>query len=276
MDRAEPKVVLVLMAHPDDAEFLCGGTLALLSEAGFAVHIAAAAKGDCGTATLGPEEISAIRREEARRAAAVLGGTFHCLEGRDLLVFYDESTVRRATALLRRVRPRLVITHNPQDYMPDHEQTSLIARAACFNAPIPNAPVAPLPGDQVEPGPGRTDPPAPRIPHLYYADPIEGKDLLGRPVRPSLIADVSARLEKKVEMLAAHASQREWLRRHHGMDEYIDAMRRWGAERGKLIGAACAEGFRQHRGHAFPQDDLLREALGPAARWLGDGAGEDT
>src|SRR5262245_54929641 len=165
MAAPERRVALVLMAHPDDAEFLCGGTLALLSRSGFEIHIATAANGDCGTATLKPEEIAAIRREEGRRAAAVLGGTYHCLEGEDLLVFYEETMLRRADALLRKVRPHLVITHNPQDYMPDHEQTSLIARAACFNAPIPNAPVGPLPGDGGRPGPARIDPPAPRIPH---------------------------------------------------------------------------------------------------------------
>jgi N-acetylglucosamine malate deacetylase 1 len=266
MASPETRVALVLMAHPDDAEFLCGGTLALLAQSGFEIHIATTANGDCGTATLGPAEIAAIRGEEGRKAAAVLGGTYHCLDGRDLLIFYNEEMVRRADTLLRRVRPHVVITHNPQDYMPDHEQTSMIARAACFNAPIPNAPVAPLPGEEE-----RTRQ-APRIPHLYYADPIEGKDPLGRPVRPSLVIDVSRQVEKKVEMLAAHDSQREWLRRHHGMDEFIESMRRWGAARGKLIGAACAEGFRQHRGHAFPQDDLLRDLLGPAAHWLGDGS----
>jgi LmbE family N-acetylglucosaminyl deacetylase len=266
MDPAQERTVLTVMAHPDDAEFLCGGTLSLLAEAGWRVHIASATPGDCGTATLSQEEISSIRRAEGRAAAALLGGSYHCLEARDLLVFYEEVLLRRATALLRRVRPDVVITHNPQDYMPDHEQISMVARAACFNAPIPNAPVGPLPEDR-ESQP-RRDPPAPRIPHLYYADPVEGKDTLGAPVRPTLLIDVSRVLEKKERLLAAHVSQREWLRHHHGMDEYLESMRRWGAERGRLIGARSAEGYRQHRGHPFPQDDLLRSTLGPAARAL--------
>jgi LmbE family N-acetylglucosaminyl deacetylase len=259
MESGEPKVVLTLMAHPDDAEILCGGTLLHLLDRGWRIHIATATPGDCGSASLPPDEIAAIRRKEGRTAAGLLGGEFHCLEARDLLVFYGEPLVRRATALFRRVRPHLVITHAPQDYMPDHEQISLVARAACFNAPIPNAPVAE----------GAADPPAPRIPHLYYADPIEGKDPLGNPVDPAICIDVSACLERKVGLLAAHASQREWLRHHHGMDEYIESMRRWGAERGRLIGTACAEGFRQHLGHAFPQDDLLSATLlGPAVHAL--------
>jgi hypothetical protein len=59
-------------------------------------------------------------------------------------------------------------------------------------------------------------------------------------------------------MLACHASQREWLRAHHGMDEYLDAMRRFSAERGKLLGVPAAEAFVQHLGHGYPHDDLLQ------------------
>ena len=67
-------------------------------------------------------------------------------------------------------------------------------------------------------------------------------------------------------MLAEHASQREWLRRHHGVDEYLDAMERWTAERGAVAGVAYGEGFRQYRGHAYPQTALLQELLGSFAR----------
>ena len=52
-------------------------------------------------------------------------------------------------------------------------------------------------------------------------------------------------------------SQREWLRAHHGMDEYIESMKRHGEMRGKALGTKYAEGFIQHRGHPYPQDDLL-------------------
>ncbi len=267
---APASTVLTILAHPDDAEILCGGTLILLADRGWRVHIASATPGDCGTATLPPDEIAAIRRAEGEAAAGCVGGAYHCLEARDLLVFYDEVMVRRATALVRRVRPAIVITHSPSDYMPDHEQISLVARAACFNAPIPNAPSADLPEDAAARAAFESrrtpDPPAPGIPHLYYADPIEGKDPFGRAVAPGLLVDVTAVMDRKAEMLAKHASQREWLRHHHGMDEYIDAMRRWGAERGRLAHVGSAEGFRQHVGHAYPSNDLLREALGPLAR----------
>jgi LmbE family N-acetylglucosaminyl deacetylase len=242
-------VVLALMAHPDDAEFLCGGTLVHLSRLGWKVHIATATPGDCGSSTLQPDEIAAVRRREGEASARRLGGAYHCLERRDLLVFYDEALVRAATGLLRQVRPRLVITHSPADYMLDHEQISMAARAAAFNAPIPNAPAA------------GTAPPLGAIPHLYYADPIEGKGPLGDAVLPSLLIDVTAVLDEKLALLAEHASQRDWLRSHHGIDEYLESARRWGRERGRLARVEQAEGFRQHRGHAYPQDDLLALTL---------------
>lgn len=241
--------VLTLMAHPDDAEILCGGTLALLARRGWAVHIATVAQGDCGSATLSGEEIAAIRRREAEAAAALLGGRFHCLGRRDLLVRYEPDSLRDAVGLLRRVRPRILLTHSPADYMLDHEQASLIARAAAFGAPMPNAP-APH---------GTT--PCESVPHLYYADPVEGKDNYGREVLPAVMVDVGSVFETRIRMLAAHSSQREWLRRHHGVDEYLDASRRWARARGRLGGCEYGEGFRQHLGHGYPQDDLLAKTL---------------
>jgi hypothetical protein len=63
----------------------------------------------------------------------------------------------------------------------------------------------------------------------------------------------------KLGMLARHASQREWLRAHHGMDEYLESARRHAAHRGAQAGVGFAEAFVQHRGHAYPQDDLLAQ-----------------
>ena len=63
----------------------------------------------------------------------------------------------------------------------------------------------------------------------------------------TLRIDISGVLERKGEMLAAHASQREWLQKVHGLDHYVQSMRDWSAHRGKEAGVAFAEGFRQHR-----------------------------
>src|SRR5262249_11365853 len=155
---------------------------------------------DCGSAELPPDEIAAVRRAEGARAAALLGAIYHCVEERDLLIFYAERPLERVTRLLRGVRPRVVLTHSPADYMLDREATSAVLRAAAFAAPAPTFLAGQAP-----------PPPLAHVPHLYYCDPIEGKDALGRPVEASLRVDVSGVIDLKAAMLSAHASQRDWL-----------------------------------------------------------------
>jgi len=240
------RAALAFMAHPDDAEFLCAGTLIRLAEAGWEVHIATAAPGAGGPMTQNRWDISARRTQEAAAAAALIGATYHCLDERDGMIVYDRPPIQKTIDLFRRVAPRLVFTLSTADYMIDHVQTSYLAQAASFVHGAPNLSAWPLREDTC-------------VPHLYYCDPMEGIDTLGNPVRPTTWIDISGQIEKKAEMLACHASQREWLRDHHGTDEYIDAMRRHGAMRGREIGAAAAEAFVQHRGHAYPKNDLLAE-----------------
>ncbi|MEX0611999.1 MAG: PIG-L deacetylase family protein [Pirellulales bacterium] len=244
------RVALTLLAHPDDAEFFCAGTLIRLADAGWEIHIATVAAGDCGSTTLSRPEIAALRKREGVAAAGKINATYHCLEEPDIQVVFDKETNRKAIDLLRRVAPTLLFTHPRHDYMLDHEHVHMLARAAAFSYPIPNASTLPLvPGSA--------------IPWLYYCDPVEARDpyTCGL-VEPTTYVDVSGQMERKIEMLACHASQRDWLRAHHGMDEYIDSMTRHSAERGQQIGAAYAEAFVQHRGHPFPQVDLLAEILG--------------
>ena len=75
--------VLAIHAHPDDIEFQCAGTLALLKQRGCHITTATMTPGDCGSAELGPDEISAVRRAEAKAAADLLGADYLCLEFRD-------------------------------------------------------------------------------------------------------------------------------------------------------------------------------------------------
>jgi LmbE family N-acetylglucosaminyl deacetylase len=248
-------VVLSLLAHPDDAEFLCAGTLIRLArERSWQVHVATMTPGDCGSAELDALTIAALRRGEGARAAGLIGAAYHCLEERDLRFFYAERPLEQVVRLIRAVRPRILLTHSPADYLLDHEMTSTLARAAAFASAVPN-----FMAERGLPGPLE------HIPHLYYCDPIEGKDALGREVAPGFLVDVSAVIDTKAEMLAAHASQRDWLLKHHGMDHYVRSMRDWGAHRGKQAGVAFAEGFRQHLGHSYPQDNLLGSLLGARA-----------
>lgn len=253
---AAPIRVLALHAHPDDIEFQCAGSLALLREAGCHLTMTTMTPGDCGSVEHDAEAISEIRRSEARAAAALIGADCLCLEFRDLAIFNDDDSRRRVTEALRRARPDLILTAPPVDYLCDHEMTSLLVRDACFTAPIPNFATR-----QWEPAP-----PLPRIPHLYYVDPIGGADRDGRPQPTGFHVDVSRVFGLKRQMLACHASQRHWLHRQHGIDEYLDSQERWGAQRGSEIGVAQAEAFRQYLGHPYPHDNLLLSLIGQDGR----------
>lgn len=250
MPEPKNKTVLALLAHPDDAEFVCAGTLILLAQRGWTIHIATAANGNCGTMTETRWSIAGIRTAEAATAAAMIGGTYHCLGCDDGFVMFDRQTLQAAYDLFRLVNPSLVFLPAAKDYMYDHDMTSMVGRAASFIFGAPNASALPLPKETM-------------VPYLYYCDPLESKDpITGQLVTPTTYVNISSTLEKKAEMLAAHVSQREWLRSYHGNDEYIDSMRRQSSLRGSQIDVAAAEAFVQHKGHPYPTDDLLAELFG--------------
>jgi LmbE family N-acetylglucosaminyl deacetylase len=168
-----------------------------------------------------------------------------------LSIVIDNDSKRRVTEAIRRHRPDLVLTAPPVDYMDDHEATSRLVRDGCFNASCPNYSTR-----QWEPAP-----PSDHLPHLVYVDPLEGMDLFAQPIAPHFYIDISSVFEIKRQMLACHASQREWLRAQHGVDEYLDSQRRWSQQRGREMGADYAEAFRQHRGHPYPGSNSLAELL---------------
>ena len=246
---------LAILAHPDDAEFLCAGTLIRLKiECGWDIHLATMTAGDCGSAEHTPEEIAGIRRTEAKSAADVIGADYQCLEILDLRVHYCDEQLEKVVRLLNAVAPDAVFTHSPEDYHLDHEQTSRLVRAATFAAPIPNF--------LHRPGHSEPHPPMKAIPHLWYCDPLEGKDQFGRPIPPAFRIDIGTAINEKGRMLDQHESQRAWLRKHHGVDNLVESMMEWSAKQGAAGGVKYAEGFRQHLGHSYPQSNLLADLLG--------------
>jgi LmbE family N-acetylglucosaminyl deacetylase len=240
--------IAIIHAHPDDAEIVAGGTLAHLHARGHRITVITMTAGDCGTTEYGPEEIARIRQGEAARAAAEIGADYRYAGFFDMAVFNDDPSRRRVTELLREVKPDILITASPADYHCDHEATSSLVRDACFAAPAPNYAI----------GRGET---LRAIPHLYFADPDEGIDREGREVLPHFVVDVAATLATKRKMLAHHESQRAWLQKHHGMDDYLETMETWTRSRGSLAGIEYGEGFRQYMGHPYPRTPLLQELL---------------
>ncbi|MPZ18262.1 MAG: PIG-L family deacetylase [Luteitalea sp.] len=244
--------VLTVMAHPDDVEILVGGMLLHLTGAGWEAAVITMTAGDCGSSeTPSKDEISRIRYAEAEASAASIGARYACAGLADVEVFANAESVRRVVELLRTFVPDVVITHSPSDYMLDHEETARIVRGAVFAGAMPlyqtrhAPPAAPLPS----------------TPALYYADPVEGLDPMGRRVYPDFYIDISEQIEGKRKLLAHHVSQRAWLRRQHGVDEYLERMTEWAAIYGRECGVAHAEGFRQHLGHGYPREPRLQDAL---------------
>ncbi len=246
-----PPRILAIHAHPDDVELQCFGTLALLRRRGCEVTIATMTPGDKGSDEHSRAEISEIRRGEGKAAADLIGAEYVCLEFSDLEIVVDNLSRRRVTEAVRRARPDVVLTAPPVDYMSDHEATSRLVRDACFAAPAKNF-------DTEVPDPA---PLLPRIPHLYYVDAVEHADLFGNPIPCDFVVDVGATYELKWQSFACHESQRAWLLKQHGMDDYMNALEKWTRKRGEEAGCEFGEGFRQHVGHPYPHDNRLLDLL---------------
>ena len=243
--------ILAIHAHPDDLELFAGGTLALLAHAGHQLTLVTLSNGDCGSTEYGAEQLSLMRQAEAAASARLIGAEYAWGGFRDLVIFQDDASRRRVTSLLRRFRPHLILTASPADYHCDHEATSRLVQDACFAASVPNYDTS-----AYDPAPATES-----IPHLYFIDPAAGIDREHREVRPQFLVDVDSLLPLKRDMLACHASQRAWLQRQHGMDDYLETMEQWARARGAMAGLGAAEGFRQYAGHPFPESPLLQDLL---------------
>ena len=248
--------VFALFAHPDDAEFLCAGTLALLADLGAKIHITTMTAGDCGSTLFTATKISRIRRQEAERAAKLIGAGYSCLKEKDLNIFYDRRTLGRVMQALRAANPHLVFTHSPEDYMVDHETTSRLCQTACFGAMAPN----------FQTGSRKAAPHLRSVPYLYYAEAFGGRNILGKEIPSTLFVDITSTFSRKGQMLACHESQRAFLSAQQGISDPGNMTRAMAERAGKISGYASAEGFRQHLGQGFPQNNLLSELMGERVR----------
>lgn len=180
-----PLDVLAIMAHPDDAELLCGGALAKSAEGGERVGIV-----DLTAGEMGSQGTPQLREREAAAAAAVLGVTVRrCAGFPDSRLMNDEPTRLAIVALLRELRPRVVVTHWKAGRHRDHRITSELVRDACFLSALrkldaPGEPFRPL--------------------KLVYATAFrEDAD------PPSFVVDITGQIDRKLGAVASYASQFE-------------------------------------------------------------------
>ncbi|MCF7853467.1 MAG: PIG-L family deacetylase [Candidatus Pacebacteria bacterium] len=250
--------IFALAAHPDDIEFVMGGTLILLAEADCDIHTMNIANGSCGSVTEDAETIARIRTEEARNAARHLDATFHPPLVPDLEIFYEQDLLAKVTAIMRDVAPDILLLQSPQDYMEDHMNAVRLAVTAAFCRGMRNFPVNP-PREAVD-----------KPVTIYHAQPHANRGPLNQVVTPDFYVDVSTVIDKKTAMLAEHRSQKEWLDHSQGMDAYLHAMQGFARDLGELSGGlAYAEGWRRHNplGLCGPDANPLADLLAPHCHW---------
>lgn len=215
--------VLAMVAHPDDAELLCAGTLARARADGAAIGIAVLCQGDKGRPAKPMKHLAAMRKKEMLNAAKLLGAKCHFGGVPDSELADDPAQRKIATELLRLFRPTLVIAHHPADYHADHRAAFALAAAAGWSSASHGYRTASKP---------LAAPPA-----IWIADTINALNC-----DPGFFVDVTAHLPLKRRMLACHKSQ--LLRGDDGDFSPLDEMLvRQASMRGAQAGVKAAEAF---------------------------------
>lgn len=249
----KPLTALAVVAHPDDVEFQMAGTLLLLKDAGADIHMWNLSNGCYGSTVYPYGVIVPMRWEEAQASAREAGATIYPPIVDDLAILYTMPLLAQVAAVVRRVKPDIILTHSPQDYMEDHMIASRLTVTAAFARGMPNFQTNP-PEEAWE---GETV--------VYHAMPTGLRDPLRRRIQSELYVDIGAVLARKRAMLAKHVSQKAWLDVSQGMDSYLLEMENASRDVGRMSGCfEYAEGWRRHlhQGFGSKEADPLRAALG--------------
>ncbi len=219
--------ILAIGTHPDDVEIACSGTLAKCVKRGDTVIVCHASSGNLGHVIIPPDELTVMRAAEAKKAGA-MAGIEVIWGGFDDLEIYDNNKEARdkMVDVIRYADPDVIITHDPNDYMPDHTAVSRLVFDASFTATLPNYHTA------------KTSNAVKLVP-IFYMDTLAGVGF-----EPTMYVDITDEIDLKINMLECHASQLVWMREHDGID-FADMVRTCSRYRGYQCGAAYAEGFRQ-------------------------------
>ncbi len=237
-----------------------------MAEAGHSIHFVTMTPGDLGSPVVFGEDIAATRFQEAKESARLFEGTYDCIGAEDLHVKHSQDLVKEVVRVLRKYEVDLLFTHPSRDYMKDHEETHEVVRDAANRLPVPRY-------QRVQVKSGNFPPEIDSIPALYYWAPYGGLNYAGE-VFPahSLISLGEKEIERKKEALKCHESQREWLRKHYGTDEYVDNMleisRKWlrQFDLEESTEYAHSEPFIQDLSSGFPAENLLKKLV--KDRWL--------
>jgi LmbE family N-acetylglucosaminyl deacetylase len=264
--------LLIIGAHPDDADYHAGGLAACYRQAGHVVKMVSLTNGDAGHNTGHGTELACRRRKEAQAAGAVIGAEYEVFDIPDGQLLPSLDNRFRVIRLIREFAPDLILTHRPNDYHPDHRYTSQLVQDAAYMVTVP-----------------ALVPDAPRLaknPTIAYVSDHFKKP---NPFEPTIAVDVGPVLDRIVDMLHCHSSQfYEWLPYSGGYLDQVPeneiARRDWLAARVRnrlrtqadsycdvllrLYGPACgakieyAEGFEACE-YGAPLDDTACRRLFP-------------
>ncbi len=218
--------VLAIGCHPDDIEINCAGTLAKCVKRGDKVTVCHVANGNLGHMVIPPDELRVMRAAEAKKAGALAGIEVITCDIGDLMVYeFSKEQRDKVIDVIRATDPDLIITHAPNDYMPDHVAVSKLVFDASFAASVLHYPSGVAGASKVTP--------------IYYMDNVAGMGFI-----PTEYVDISEEIDLKLEMLECHESQMKWMREHDHID-FADFVKTCAKYRGYQCNAAYAEGFTQ-------------------------------
>jgi LmbE family N-acetylglucosaminyl deacetylase len=223
--------LLILGAHPDDADFHAGGLAAKYRSIGATVRMVSLTDGSMGHQTEYGPRLAERRRAEAAAAGHVIGAEYVTWEYLDGALAPTLELRHRIIAEIRRFQPDLVLTHRPNDYHPDHRAAGQAVQDASYLVTVPGiVPELPI---------------VPRDPVVAYMVDRFTKPC---PLSPDVILDVTDQVDAIVDMLACHESQMfEWLPFNRG-EEHVPvgaaARRAWLRDWYASIFRQVAERFR--------------------------------
>lgn len=243
-ENREPRL-LVLGAHPDDAEFHAGGLASIYRLLGRVVKLVSVTDGSVGHHERSPEQLVGIRRQEAAAAGRVIGAAYETWEFPDGRLEPTLEVRHRIICEIREFQPDLILTHRTCDYHPDHRAVGQCVQDASYMVTVPHIvpEVAALR----------------RCPVIAYMG-----DLFTRPVRfrADVLIDVTELHESIAQMMACHQSQLfEWLAYEEGTLDKIPT--------GKYERLQWAKDW--YAGHVRRRTEFFRDEV--IAKW-GPEAGE--
>jgi N-acetylglucosamine malate deacetylase 1 len=218
--------VLAVVAHPDDAELLCAGTLARAKADGAAIGIAVLCRGDKGQSGQKIKNLALVRKRELIASSQLLGARVFAGTSPDGVLEDSRGERLRLVEIFRQFKPTLVLAHAPEDYHPDHCAASALAEAASWFC--------------ASRGHKTRSPAMANAPALWWMDTVTMAGFT-----PGFFIDISDFLALKTRMLACHKSQ---LKRGNDADfsPLGDLMQKQCFARGLQAGVEAAEAFRAH------------------------------